>query len=192
MKSIILPIALFLAGSALAAPPSGSGSSAPGHRTTPIPSEAHASASDAASMATAYLQRLRVDALVAPIHSSADLTQYLKQHKKGTSPLDAMPPTERARFLTSLYFTGAGLGSFSYADLQNLTATQIFKIPSLFGVQADTPLIVGAHIVTPTDQAIMDMGRATTAAHPCPFYDYKCVRVGSCARYFNYICTCRC
>lgn len=191
MKSVILPIALILAGSALAAPRS-AGSAASQYHAAQVSAKAYTSISGADAMANAYQQRLRVDALVAPIHSHADLTKYLTTTPKGASPLDAMPPAARGRFLRSLHFTEAGLGSFSYADLQNLTATQIYKILALFGVQAVTPIIIGARIVTPTDQTIMDMGRATSAAHPCPFYDYKCVGVGSCARYYNYICTCRC
>jgi hypothetical protein len=85
-----------------------------------------------------YKWRHKMDWLLAPIHTRADLKKYLKTHAKSGSPLDALNPGARQRFLASLVFHQHGLGGFGAADLKYLPSVQIYKILSLFGAQSYT------------------------------------------------------
>lgn len=150
-----------------------------------------------------YTSQQELDRMSAPIHSHSELAQYLNNHRNDShAPLDALPPKAKKRFLGSLRFNNRGLTTFSYADLRYLTAFQVYKILSLFGVQRDTSM-TDARIVTHIDETIM-----TAPANPLTMIcfdfggghggpggdrkDYKCVGEGSCFRSRAYICTQNC
>ncbi|MGH8427590.1 MAG: hypothetical protein ACRES7_06370 [Gammaproteobacteria bacterium] len=97
----------------------------------------------AAQLKKYYAWRDRMDWLLAPIHSRAELDAYLKTTAGSGSPLDVLAPDARRRFLASLQFGRGGLAGFSTADLQYLSAEQVYQILSLFGQQGYTPDIAG-------------------------------------------------
>ncbi|MGA0586032.1 TlpA family protein disulfide reductase [Dyella sp. KRB-257] len=85
-------------------------------------------------------------ALLAPIASAADtppittpeaLARYLRDTPIERSPLGALSPGARKRFLASLRFGDRGLGGFATDDLdQTLTHAQTEAVLALFGAQA--------------------------------------------------------
>lgn len=137
----------------------------------------------AASLRSAYAAQLKLDYLLAPIHSRAELKEYLQVTANSGSPLDALTTYARQRFLSSLVFTQGGLGSFSYADLQYLSASQIYKILSLFGVQSATPMIKGAQTLNTTDLVIMGMPTPDT-----DYWNFRCAPPATCVQQWNDIC----
>lgn len=113
---------------------------------------------------------------LAPIQSRNQLSEYLKTHLM--SSLSALTPGAKRRFIQSLVFTEKGLGSYDYSDLRiELTATQIYKLLALFGVQRTTALIPNIRIENPTDQLIIMSGEAGALR--------MCLRSGGCA---NTVC----
>ncbi|WP_448098081.1 hypothetical protein [Luteibacter yeojuensis] len=107
-----------------------------------------------APQATVTEQR-QIDEARAPIKSEADLQNYLVAEQPN-SPLNKLSPAAKAKFLSSLRFGDKALGSYNYEVLENeLTASQIYDILSLFGAQATTHLISGAMVRTSTDALIM-------------------------------------
>jgi hypothetical protein len=144
------------------------------------------------------LERAR-DYAAAAIKSRSDLIWYVGNMPK-SSPLEMLSNQGRARFLNSLSFGSHGLSSYSYADLQaELTASQIYRVLSLFGVQRSTPLIKGALIVTPDDRAIMAVPDSLTPqglGHGSQLGmdhdDYRCLSRGTCESAYTYICTSNC
>ncbi len=65
----------------------------------------------------------------AMISSAGDLNKYLQSATRSASPLGALSPNGRGRFLASLSFNQRGLTGFRYDDLQaELTPTQIYQI----------------------------------------------------------------
>lgn len=114
-----------------------------------------------AQLQSSYVFRKLIDRLSAPIHSRAQLSAYLKRSADSDSPLDALPPDARQRFLASLRFRNGGLASLSYADLLRLNAVQIYRILALFGAQSATQSIAGS-VFRSLDVA---SAGATSAAH---------------------------
>lgn len=94
-----------------------------------------------------YIFHQALDYMMAPIHSKEQLTEYLTQTAHTGSPLDALPPDARQRFLSSLVFSHGTVGSFDYADLQRLNVVQVYEILALFGAQDATRLITGSKII---------------------------------------------
>ncbi|SEO99434.1 hypothetical protein SAMN02800692_3110 [Luteibacter sp. UNC138MFCol5.1] len=78
----------------------------------------------------------RVNVMTAAIRSKDQLHAHLSSDP--TSPLLALEPSKRKSFVESLLFTDAGLASYSFLELEGLPSTSIYRILTLFGVQADT------------------------------------------------------
>ena len=98
-------------------------------------------------------RRQILDFEMAPIKTSGDLAAYLRSANRG-SPLMALSPGGRQRFLDSLTFNENGLVSYRYEDLaQELTASQAYRVLSLFGAQRTTHLL-HARVET-SDAAVM-------------------------------------
>ncbi|WP_228135926.1 hypothetical protein [Xanthomonas sp. NCPPB 1128] len=70
-----------------------------------------------------------------PIRSRAQLETYLRAHADQRTPLDALTPGARERFLDSLVFGRNGLGGFATQDLPKLTRAQGRALLALFGVE---------------------------------------------------------
>ncbi|WP_254458141.1 hypothetical protein [Xanthomonas sacchari] len=111
-RTCFAALALCLATSALAqpAPP-----------PVPVPSDA---ASDSAVAAESL-----------PIRSPTQLQAYLRTHAGQPTPLDALAPGARERFLDGLVFGRNGLGGFDTQDLPQLTRAQGRALLALFGVE---------------------------------------------------------
>lgn len=72
-----------------------------------------------------------------PITTPAALARYLRDTPIERSPLGALPPGARKRFLASLRFGDRGLGGFATDDLdQTLTHAQTEAVLALFGAQS--------------------------------------------------------
>lgn len=77
----------------------------------------------------------------APVQLQALLTHealdaYLRIHADKPTPLDALPPLARQRFLDSLVFGRGGLSGFDTSDLAaELTPEQIARVLALFDAQ---------------------------------------------------------
>jgi hypothetical protein len=144
------------------------------------------------------LERER-DYAAAAIKSQSDLIWYVGNMPKN-SPLRMLSIQGRARFLNSLSFGSHGLASYSYADLQaELTASQIYRVLGLFGVQRSTSLIKGVLIATPDDRAIMAVPDSLTPqglGHGSQLGmdhdDHRCLSRGTCESAYTYICTSNC
>ena len=98
--------------------------------------------------------RLRaIDFEMALIKSQADLSAYLRSAGRD-SPLMALSPGARERFLDSLAFNENGLVGYNHEELgRELTASQAYRILALFGAQRTTHL-VGARIENDADRAV--------------------------------------
>ena len=78
----------------------------------------------------------------APLRSQAALQAYLGSHAGQPTPLDALPPLARQRFLDSLLFGRTGLGGFDTADLATeLTRREVLQILELFDVAGYAAMI---------------------------------------------------
>ncbi|MGH8274242.1 MAG: hypothetical protein ACRES9_08330 [Gammaproteobacteria bacterium] len=93
-----------------------------------------------------YKWRHKMDWLLAPIHTRADLKRYLKKHAKSGSPLDALSPDARKRVLSEVEFGRYGAFLPNYSDLQYLSTQQVYKILALFGEQGWAERFTGGRI----------------------------------------------
>lgn len=136
---------------------------------------------------TILLQERR-DALLAPIKSHAELRSYLARTRDRDNPLNLLSGKGRSEFLASLVFTENGLGGFNKKALESeLTATQIYKILSLFGVQRTASMLKGAKVLDATDEAIMNVPSLM------PDHDnYRCSSRATCSQSAHDICTSNC
>lgn len=98
--------------------------------------------------------RLRsIDFEMAPIKSQADLAAYLRSAGRN-SPLMALSPGARDRFIASLAFNENGLVGYNHEELgRELTASQAYRLLALFGAQRTTHL-VGARIESDADRVV--------------------------------------
>jgi hypothetical protein len=70
-----------------------------------------------------------------PIRSKAQLDAYLRDHAGQPTPLDALDPGARERFVDGLVFGSNGLGGFHTQDLPPLTREQGHRLLALFGTE---------------------------------------------------------
>lgn len=124
------------------------------------------------------------------IKSAAELRSYLVRTAQAGSPLDALTPAAKTRFISSLTFNSKGVTGYSYVDLQSeLTAGQVYKILSLFGIEGDTGMI-GARVESAADSEALSRAAAEpdTVAHK----GYECANPGTCSPDPPDICTSNC
>lgn len=90
----------------------------------------------------------------AEIRSREDLSEHLRR-AGDKSPLAALPRAARVRFVDSLDFNENGLTQYRYdVLLDNLTASQAYRILRLFGAEGTGAFLRRARIETETDAAI--------------------------------------
>ncbi|WP_052234898.1 hypothetical protein [Alteromonas macleodii] len=95
-----------------------------------------------------YEHQKRIDNALAPVKTTQDLFEIASQG----SPLDALSPDAKQRFIDSVVFTSKGVGSYHYQDLEaELTPTQIYKILSMIGSQHNISLFSNARIESDAD-----------------------------------------
>ena len=126
------------------------------------------------------------------IRSAHDLQRYLSA--TGTSPLSALSSGARERFLSSITFGAKGISGFHYADLQSeLTASQMFDVLRLFGVQKDVAIVPNVRVDTPADQRVIRS--FPFIAKPIDggdYRDYRCASRATCSQSPGDICTSNC
>lgn len=176
----------------------------------PVASLTQASQGDVSLHQKALEEDLALE--LAPIKSHDELHAYVENTPKFMSPLEALSPSGRERFLRSLTFNESGITGFSYDDLEaELTPSQIYRVLSLFGAQHLTTRMRGARIDTPLDSALMEArlnspapvilpkkrsSQSTQAQHdfpscptqPCDYEGYKCVKPSTCENSLRSIC----
>jgi hypothetical protein len=81
--------------------------------------------------------------------------------KNPSSPLYLLSPTDRAKFVDSLVFTGKGVGSFAVKPLKNVSPDDALSILSLFGLQAEAAQLTGRN-----DARLADRVAPLTVARP--------------------------
>jgi hypothetical protein len=101
------------------------------------------------------------------------------------SPLSHLAPEARQRFVDSMVFSADGLASYSYADLQALSATEVYRILRIFDVEATTPMIRKAGVSSESDKAVMNIIIAG-------YEDHYCASRATCGPQTNSICTDNC
>ena len=126
------------------------------------------------------------------IRSARDLQRYLSA--TGTSPLSALSSGARERFLSSITFGAKGISGFHYADLQReLTASQMYDVLRLFGVQKDVAIIPNVRVDTPADKRVIRT--FPFIAKPIDggdYRDYRCASRATCSQSPGDICTSNC
>lgn len=149
-----------------------------------------------ASMQPAFdteVQRRRdIEQFLAPIKSAQDLQAHLANWLGRGSPLDALSPHARERFLAGLSFNARGLTGYRYDDVEaELSVSQAFELLGLFGVQ-DTLRILHLRQTTDRDAQLLGLyvngGEHVAADH----YNYRCASRASCEFSRNFICMTGC
>lgn len=159
------------------------------HATQESADEYNAKASDQAILAAKARQA--GDLLLASVKSPVDLATYLRS--SSTTPLDALSPAAKARFLNSLSFNEGGLTGFDYSDLRaELTATQVYRILAIFGAQRLTPLVGAARADTDLDRLLMVRPLNTTDPAMEDQKGYRCESPHTCGESLRHICMSGC
>jgi hypothetical protein len=128
------------------------------------------------------------------IRSQSDLQRYLSATASSGTPLSALSSAARSRFLSSITFNEKGITGFHYGDLQSeLTASQIFDVLHLFGVEKDVAIIPNVRVETAMDRRVI----STIIIEPQPVdgTDYKgywCALRATCNPSKDSICTSNC
>lgn len=117
------------------------------------------------------------------IQTAEQLAAYM--NSTPSSPLSHLAPDARQRFVDSMVFGANGLASYSYSDLQALSATEVYRILRIFNVEATTPLISKAKVSSESDRAVMNV---ITAGYE----NYYCASRATCSAQLNSICTDNC
>ncbi|MGV8931574.1 MAG: hypothetical protein ACOH1R_05620 [Luteimonas sp.] len=163
----------------------------------------------AALLAQDSHERNEIDNTMAPIRSSAELNTYLQATPVARTPLGRLSSDARRQFVRSLTFNETGLTGFNYRALSGeLSASEIYRVLSLFGMQHDTALIPNVRVVTPLDNAIMRQVSPQLCppvepqSHHRPLkpqatcatdhMDYQCLSRATCSHANSYICTSNC
>jgi hypothetical protein len=128
------------------------------------------------------------------IRSQSDLQRYLSATASSDSPLSALSSGARSRFLSNITFNEKGITGFHYGDLQSeLTASQIFDVLHLFGVERDVAIIPNVRVETAKDRRVI----STIIIQPQPvdgtdYRDYWCASRATCNVWKDVICTSNC
>lgn len=124
---------------------------------------------------------------LADVKSRRDLAIHL-QRAGGKSPLNALSPAARERFLDSLVFNERGLAEYRHDDLaRELSVTQAFRILRLFGAAESAPFLRAMRPRDVVDAGIQSFMRVEDHEGG------KCVAPGTCEMlYPHYICTSNC
>ena len=126
---------------------------------------------------------------MAEIKSRADLNRYLAK-SRNDSPLSLLSAGAKQRFVQSLRFSDRGLASFDYRDLRDeLTASQIYRILSLFGAERTTASIPNLRVSSTTDELILlQRGGVSQLRMTEDYPGFACISRASCAKAADHIC----
>lgn len=155
----------------------------------PIDSEALLSA-----FAADVRQQRDVRVAMAPIRSRAQLAQFLAHTPAADSPFSKLSPAARKRFVSSVTFNERGITGFRYGDLEmELSATDAYRILSLFGVEDMVPMLAHLRTDTAADRLIMaNAGTRVTPMLRADYLNYWCASRATCLPHEEAICTSNC
>jgi hypothetical protein len=71
----------------------------------------------AMQLASSYVEQQQIVRRNAPVHSAVQLAAFLARTTRTESPINALSPAAKVRFIDSLRFNEAGVTSFYYADI---------------------------------------------------------------------------
>jgi hypothetical protein len=100
----------------------------------------------------------RLARLIAPIRSQADLEAHLAAQLGKDSPLDALEPAARERFLAGLVFAEDGLAGLPEQALRGLTVLDAYRILGLFGWQHHATDLPGLRVADDIDRFVREGG----------------------------------
>ncbi|HWT16490.1 MAG TPA: hypothetical protein VN581_11950 [Patescibacteria group bacterium] len=136
------------------------------------------------------LARRDIALALAKVRSTKDLSRLDAESR---ARLDKLSPKARARFLASLTFSDKGLSGFDYTVLvDELTATDIYRILELFGQQHITSMLSDVKVETSTDRLIMSMSKDPTMKIRADHMEYRCETRATCVDSTPHICTSNC
>ena len=123
---------------------------------------------------------------LASVRSIADLHAYLARTPMG--PLDNLSPWGRKAFLSSLKFNEQGLTQFDFTVVEEeLSATEAYRLLSLFGLQRTTSLLKGLSVETALDKLIMSQ-QPQQRLYMADHKGYYCKTQGTCESSPQSIC----
>lgn len=132
-----------------------------------------------------------IDYAVAPIKSKVDLLSYL-HNKPANSPINKLSPQGLQHFVSSVQFNEKGVTTYDYSDLRaELSATQVYQVLALFGIQHSTSAIPGLQVLDDADRAIANTGNINRMLI-ADYGDYKCEARATCSSALSKICTSNC
>jgi hypothetical protein len=146
-----------------------------------------ATPSGAGGLNSELAARRLVSQETAQVRSLEQLGEHLR-NAGDRSPLAALSPAARMRFIDSLAFNGNGLTQYRYDVLRReLTASQSYSIMKLFGVEDSATFLRSSRVKSDLDAVIASLRM---------FQDHdgaKCVSPGTCEKHWeSYICTSNC
>ena len=128
-------------------------------------------------------------AALAPVKNRAQLDAYLREHRGASSPFHVLRPAALQRFSGGLVFNDRGVSSYDYTTLQReLTASQIFGILRVFGVEDSVSRIPGLKVRGHADRLVLATLHIRLDGH----HDMYCVAHGICAPRLGWVCTSNC
>lgn len=148
----------------------------------------------AMQVASSYVEQQQLLRRSAPVHSAAQLADFLAKTRITGSPINALSPTAKARFLNSLRFNETGVTSFYYADIESeLSSSQAYELLSIFGLQSTLSIMSKLRASTPEDKQIMSaFGNETTFRIMADHENYWCSGRATCSRDVGSICMSGC
>ncbi|WAT14977.1 hypothetical protein [Xanthomonas fragariae] len=154
----------------------------------------NALADGSATLAEAMQAQRRLAKQNAPIRSQQLLAEYLvSQGSRGASPIDALSPSSRERFIRSLQFNANGLASFYYADIEReLPLAEAYRLLALFGVQHTVGLFDRPRIVTLSDKDIQTAFSSAPQMMKEDHTQYWCSGRATCSSMAGSICMSGC
>ncbi|MDR2871718.1 MAG: hypothetical protein LBV45_04225 [Xanthomonadaceae bacterium] len=155
-----------------------------------------ASAGTAADKLTdAMIDQDLIDRELAPIKSQIDMNRYIYSAEAKNSPLRQLSPNALATFMNGLTFTDEGAASFNMTPLtNNLTASQVYEVLGLFGMQSAIGTISNLRVQTESDRMIAASAKERpNAVWAAPFACYNVYQSGryvgkACLRTSGYMC----
>lgn len=148
----------------------------------------------AMQLASSYVEQQQVLRRNAPVHSATQLAAFLAKARISESPINALSPAARARFLNSLRFNETGMTSFYYADIESeLSSSQAYDLLSMFGLQSTLSIMSKLRADTPEDRQVRSaFGSQTTFKIMADHENYWCSGRAICSRDVGSICMSGC
>lgn len=148
----------------------------------------------AMQLASSYVEQQQIVRRNAPVHSAVQLAAFLAKTTSTESPINALSPAAKARFVNSLRFNETGVTSFYYADIESeLSSSQAYELLSIFGLQSTLSVMPKLRASTQEDKQIMSaFGRETASMIMADHENYWCSGRATCSRDVGSICMSGC